>query len=82
MAVEPPRKRCSPSWARLIAKVYQVDPLVYGFPGRPRDGLWGVRVRLDAEGRPVGPAESFQRDLPASAPELLGRLWRGALGLS
>ena len=27
-ATEPPRKRCSPSWARLIAKVYQVDPLV------------------------------------------------------
>jgi hypothetical protein len=25
---EPPRRRCSPSWARLIAKVYQVDPLV------------------------------------------------------
>jgi hypothetical protein len=23
-----PRRRCSPSWARLIAKVYQVDPLV------------------------------------------------------
>jgi hypothetical protein len=23
-----PRKRCSPSWARLIARVYQVDPLV------------------------------------------------------
>jgi diadenosine tetraphosphate (Ap4A) HIT family hydrolase len=23
-----PRKRCPPSWARLIAKVYQVDPLV------------------------------------------------------
>jgi hypothetical protein len=23
-----PRKRCSPSWARLIAKVYHVDPLV------------------------------------------------------
>jgi hypothetical protein len=23
----PPRKRCSPSWARLIAKVYEVDPL-------------------------------------------------------
>ena len=27
-AAEPPLKRCSPSWARLIAKVYQVDPLV------------------------------------------------------
>jgi hypothetical protein len=25
---EPPRKRRSPSWGRLIAKVYQVDPLV------------------------------------------------------
>jgi hypothetical protein len=23
-----PRRRCSPSWARLIAKVYQVDPLL------------------------------------------------------
>ena len=23
-----PRKRCSPTWARLIAKVYQTDPLV------------------------------------------------------
>jgi hypothetical protein len=22
-----PRRRCSPSWARLIAKIYQVDPL-------------------------------------------------------
>jgi len=25
---EPPSRRCSPTWARLIAKVYQVDPLV------------------------------------------------------
>ena len=23
-----PRKRCSPTWARLIARVYQTDPLV------------------------------------------------------
>ena len=23
VAAEPPRKRCSPSWARLIAKVYR-----------------------------------------------------------
>jgi Putative transposase len=29
----PPRRRCSPSWARLIARVYQVDPLV-------SDPLW------------------------------------------
>jgi hypothetical protein len=25
---EPPRRRCSASWARLIARVYQVDPLI------------------------------------------------------
>ena len=25
---EKPRKRCLPIWARLLAKVYQVDPLV------------------------------------------------------
>ena len=25
---DPPPKRCPPSWARLIAKVYEVDPLV------------------------------------------------------
>ena len=28
LPAEPPRRRCSPTWARLIAKVYQVDPLV------------------------------------------------------
>ena len=28
MPTEPPRKRCSPGWARLIAKVDEVDPLV------------------------------------------------------
>jgi hypothetical protein len=26
-AAQPPPRRCSPSWARLIAKVYQADPL-------------------------------------------------------
>jgi hypothetical protein len=29
-----PRRRCSPSWARLIAKVYQADPLVCTRCGR------------------------------------------------
>ncbi len=31
---EPPRKRRSPSWGRLIAKVYQVDPLACARCGR------------------------------------------------
>jgi hypothetical protein len=30
----PPRRRCPASWARLIAKVYQVDPLVCTRCGR------------------------------------------------
>jgi hypothetical protein len=28
IAEPPPKRRCSPSWARLIAKVYHVDPLI------------------------------------------------------
>ena len=62
--------------------VVEFDDLRYGFPGRPRDGLWGVRVRLDAAGRPLGPGERFDRALPASAPELLGQLWHYTIGAS
>jgi hypothetical protein len=64
------------------AAVVEFDDLRYGLPGRPRDGLWGVRVRLDAAGRPAGPGERFDRELPASVPELLGQLWRQTLGAS
>jgi inner membrane protein len=62
--------------------VVEIDDLRFGFPGRPRDGLWGVRVRLDAGGRPVGPGERFDRALPAPAAELVGRIWRETLGIS
>jgi hypothetical protein len=37
-AEPPPRRRCSSTWARLIAKVYQVDPLVHlGLSTPPQD---------------------------------------------
>jgi inner membrane protein len=62
--------------------VVEFDDLRYGFPGRPRDGLWGVRVRLDAAGRPIGHGERFDRELPAQASELFTRIWRETLGVS
>lgn len=62
--------------------IVELDDLRFGFPGRPRDGLWGVRVRLDAAGRPVGPGKRFDRALPAPASELVGRIWRETLGIS
>jgi len=32
---QPKKRRCSPSWARLIAKVFQADPLVCKHCGGP-----------------------------------------------
>jgi hypothetical protein len=60
----------------------EFDDLRYGLPGRPRDGLWGVRLALDASGRPLGPAERFDRELPAPISGILLALWRETLGLS
>jgi inner membrane protein len=62
--------------------VVEFDDLRYGVPGRPRDGLWGVRVRLDETGRPVGAGRRFNRSLPATASEMLGQMWRQTLGAS
>jgi inner membrane protein len=62
--------------------VVEIDDLRYGLPGEARDGLWGVRVRLDAAGRPAGPGERINRPLAAPPGELLAQIWRGALGLS
>jgi inner membrane protein len=62
--------------------VVEFDDLRYGLPGAPRDGFWGVRVRLDAAGRPLGPGERFDRELPAPVSKLLRTIWRETLGLS
>jgi inner membrane protein len=56
----------------------EIDDLRYGFPGRPQDGLWGIRVPLDRAGEPAGPAERFNRPLPPSTGEALGFLFREA----
>ena len=56
----------------------ELDDLRYGFPGRPEQGLWGIRVPLGRDGRPSGPASRFNRPLPALASTLLARLVREA----
>ncbi len=71
--------RVEPSEA---GSVVEFDDLRFGFPGAARDGLWGVRVRLDAAGRPLGPGERFDRELPAPVSKLLRTIWRETLGLS
>lgn len=70
--------------ARLVAEAgggaaVELDDLRYGVPGRPRDGLWGVRVRLDAQGRVTG-GERIERPLPGSGAALLRELWRRTIG--
>ena len=40
-----------------------------------------MRVRLDARGRPAGPGERFDRELPAPVSKLLRTLWQKTLGV-
>jgi len=60
--------------------VVEIDDLRYGFPERPRQGLWGIRVRFDEAGRARAPAERIQRDLPEPPRALLRRIWRDTFG--
>ena len=60
--------------------IVELDDLRYGFPGRPRDGLWGVRIRLDAAGRALGEGERINRPAAVRGAALLRELWRRTLG--
>ena len=62
--------------------IVEIDDLRYGLPGRPRHGLWGLRIRFDGAGRPIGPGERIDRPLPASGADLLGQLARQTLGIA
>ena len=61
-----------------LGPAVEIDDLRFGFPGRPALGLWGIRVPLDASGRPGGSVERFNRPLPAGARSLVGRIFREA----
>jgi inner membrane protein len=60
--------------------IVELDDMRFGAAGPPQDGLWGVRVRLDAAGRPTGPGERFRRPLGVSAGATFGLLWRETFG--
>jgi inner membrane protein len=60
--------------------VVEIDDLRYGFPSRPREGLWGIRVRFDAAGRIEGRPERIDRPLPAPARLLLVQIFRETFG--
>jgi len=55
--------------------VLEIDDLRYGFPNDAQHGLWGVRVRLDAQNAPAGGVERVRRPRP-QARGMLGWLWR------
>jgi hypothetical protein len=71
-STEPPRRRCSPTWARLIAKIYQVDPLVCTRCGRKMQMIafltdqLSIRKILDHLGLGTPP-----QDKPPPAREIL-----------
>jgi hypothetical protein len=50
-----PRRRSSPSWARLIAKIYQVDPVVCSRCGQRMSVIAFLWLRLPVK-RCVDPA--------------------------
>jgi inner membrane protein len=56
--------------------VVEIDDLRYGFPSRPQEGLWGIRVRFDAAGHLEGRPERIDRPLPAPVRVLVGQIFR------
>lgn len=60
--------------------IVEVDDMRYGLPGDPRDGLWGVRVRFDAEGRLDGMPERFDRPIRLPASQVLGAVVKQTIG--
>jgi inner membrane protein len=63
-------------YASATGTVVEIDDLRYGFPSRPQEGLWGIRVRFDAAGRALGRPERINRPLPAPARALVAQIFR------
>lgn len=62
--------------ARVVGSAVEIDDLRYGYGEEPAHGLWGLRVPLDAAGRPSGSVERFNRRPRAAIVSTFGVLWR------
>ena len=61
----------------------EIDDLRYGFPQRPRQGLWGLRFSFDADGRRLpGVVERYNRPLPAPASDLFREIFQRAYAVA
>lgn len=59
----------------------EIDDLRYGLPGRPADGLWGIRGRFDDAGRLENTPEFYDRAGFEEGGAVLAELWRGIFAL-
>ncbi len=59
--------------------IVELEDLRYGLPGRPAQGLWGVRGVFDARGRLREPVRHFRRDR-GSGDLGFGDLWAAMWG--
>ncbi len=69
------RPLCDDADPRLCPVEVEIEDLRYGYGEGPGESLWGIRVTLDAAGRPQGPVRRFNRRPPGVA-HALARLWR------
>jgi len=61
--------------------IVEIDDLRYGLPGKPKDGLWGVRGHFDEDGALVGEPEYYNRPRLDDPQALLAQLWRTTFAL-
>lgn len=54
----------------------EVDDLRYGYGEAPDHGLWGLRFALDAQGRPSGAVERYNRRPRGALLSTFGVIWR------
>jgi hypothetical protein len=68
---EPTKKRCSPSWARLIRKVYHADPLVCRQCGGKWKAIAYVSDEISVKRILAALGQSPEEEKPPPIPEVI-----------